>query len=59
MCEMNDLLSLVQIDRATMQEACINYCKKHKNCKYYQFNQEECPKIQELKTALVKEVLIG
>ncbi len=59
MCEFNELLSLVTLSRDTIQEACIDYCGKSSTCKYYQFEQDSCPRLQELKRGLLVEILKG
>lgn len=53
---MNNLDDLL-LDQDTKQEACLKYCPKKGNCRYYQFEQDNCPKIKELKTAFILAIL--
>lgn len=52
-------LSDVKLDRLTMEEACRDYCGRYKDCMFYKFNQDDCPKIQQVKVGLLLSALSG
>lgn len=43
----------VLIDLDTKQRACLEYCPHKGNCRYYQYERDNCPKIKELKVAFL------
>lgn len=56
---MDEILDSIQLDAGTMQDACLNYCGQSRVCKWYQFEQDKCPKIREVKRKLVLGALEG
>lgn len=57
MSELEQLLAIMQVDSATLEDACIRHCGRSKECKYYQFEREKCPKIKELKKGFLRACL--
>lgn len=45
------------LDLEFKQRACLEYCPNKGNCEYYHFERDNCPKIKELKTEIIKIIL--